>query len=146
MFKEMTLDECFKKGLLRKANLPKEAIKKEVELAEGALNEAESLSQSQHLNAAVIFIYTAMFHATRALLFRDGYSEKSHACLVIYLAEKYVKTGKLEQKFIWQMDNLRAERHQALYDMPKVYESEEVAELINQTGRFLEIIKETLQL
>ena len=62
----MTLKDCFEKGLLRKIKLPNDTIGKEIKLAENALNESESLSQSEHFNAAIIFVYTAMFHATRA--------------------------------------------------------------------------------
>lgn len=141
----MTLEECFGKGLLRELKASKGMIDKELELADSNLAEAESLNQLGHFNAAVIFIYTAMFHSARAILFSDGYSERSHACLILYLNEKYVKTGKLETKFILAIDDLRTDRHKTLYGTPKSYEAEEVSELINTAAEFIEKVKNIIK-
>ncbi len=141
----MSLEECFEKSLLRKIEASREMIDKELKLAEDNLKEAESLHQIKHFNAAVIFIYTSMFHAARAILFKDGYSERSHACLILYLDEKYIKTGKLEERFILTIDNLRADRHKTLYNTPASYNEDEVGELIDTAIEFIEKVKNILR-
>jgi len=140
----MTLEECLEKGLLRKIEASRGMIDKELRLAEENLKEAESLSQIKHFNASVIFIYTSMFHSARAILFKDGYSERSHACLILYLDEKYIKAGKLEERFILAMDNLRADRHKALYNTPATYTEDEVNELIETATEFKKKTKSTI--
>ncbi|MBS7643817.1 hypothetical protein KEJ26_04520 [Candidatus Bathyarchaeota archaeon] len=35
--------------------------------------------------------YSAMFHAARSLLIRDGVGEKSQVCVVRYLEDEYAK-------------------------------------------------------
>jgi uncharacterized protein (UPF0332 family) len=58
-----------------------------------------------------------MFHAARALLFRDGITERSHICIILYLQENYVKPGKLEQGFVNALNSLRIERHNEFYGL-----------------------------
>ena len=58
-----------------------------------------------------------MFHAGRALLFRDGIQEKSHYCLLVYLKEKY--TGRISAGILSSMDAYREERHEVLYSLEK---------------------------
>ena len=58
-----------------------------------------------------------MFHAARTILFLDGFREKSHACVARYLEEKYVKTGKLDKKWVELLDHSREIRHDDQYDL-----------------------------
>ena len=56
-----------------------------------------------------------MFHAGRALLFKDGFNEKSHYGLYVYIKEKY--KDKLEIRFLNELDALRIGRHEILYSL-----------------------------
>ena len=58
-----------------------------------------------------------MFHAGRALLYKDGFSEKSHFGLFVYIKERY--GNKLEPRFINELNSLRLERHELLYGLEK---------------------------
>ena len=138
----MTIEECIRKGLLRRARVSPDVIRIELSLAQSNLEEARSLNRLNHPNAAVIFIYTSMFHSARSLLYKDGYTERSHACLILYLIENYVRRGKVEARFVNVLDSLKSERHQTLYGTPKAYKMEAVNELIDTADEFLNSVRE----
>jgi uncharacterized protein (UPF0332 family) len=52
-----------------------------------------------------------MFHAARAILFKDGFKERSHICLILYVEEKYPSL----RGYARQVDQYRRARHNALY-------------------------------
>ncbi len=58
-----------------------------------------------------------MFHACRALLFKDGYREKSHYCVARYIEEKYVNNGRLDRIVVDLLDRFRELRHRDLYEL-----------------------------
>jgi uncharacterized protein (UPF0332 family) len=64
---------------------------------------------------ATIQAYYAMFHAARALLYAEGYREKSHYCLSIALLELYGDTGKLPLSLIKTFDRAMLLRESADY-------------------------------
>jgi uncharacterized protein (UPF0332 family) len=57
--------------------------------------------------------YTAMFHAARAILFRDGIKERSHECIPMYIRQRY--PGMAGQTNI--LNSYRIYRHEALYGL-----------------------------
>lgn len=93
-------NSCVDKGLLRKIPASKEKGSRSLEKAEKWLKEAEKTLKSGAFNSSALASYLAMFHSARAILFVDGYREKSHACIARYLEEKYVRPGKLEKKWV----------------------------------------------
>ncbi len=112
-----SLDDCFKLRLLRKVAPDMEKTKKSIEIARQRIESAEYLLKlSLKLNYPVIIeAYTAMFHAARALLYRDGIQEKSHYAVFIYLKEKYSNLIPLN---ITNLLNIyRIERHEAVYGL-----------------------------
>jgi len=74
----MKTSDCFKKRLLRNITPDKLKMKKALEMA-------EYLFSNEFYEESIVSSYTSMFQAARALLFRDGIIEKSHACVVAYL-------------------------------------------------------------
>jgi len=91
----------------------------------------------------IIFGYTAMFHAARALLYKDGIQEKSHLCVVIYLREKY--SDKFPISLINSFDNFRIERHETLYGL-EFTPTEEDAELaIEDAKKFINVVKKIIK-
>jgi len=85
----MKLKECFKRGLLRKEQFPEEIGKQEVSNAIRHLKNAEKCLQEGMYDLSVVSIYTSMFHAARAILFRDGIKERSHICVISYIKNHY---------------------------------------------------------
>lgn len=88
-----------------------------LKVSEDKLVEAEKLAKAGFGDAALVTAYASMFHAGRALLFKDGVVEKSHYCLVVYLRENYAKQGKIGPEIITMMDAFREERHDVLYSL-----------------------------
>lgn len=84
-----------------------------------------------------------MFHAARSILFFDGYREKSHACVARYLEEKYVKTGKLDRKWVELLDHSREIRHYDQYDL-SFFSTKEDAENALKSARDFLVVMENL--
>ena len=141
----MTLKDCFEKGLLRKTETSQNMIEKELFLSKENLAEAGELHKLGHEKAAAIFIYTSMFHSARAILFKDGYSERSHTCISLYVVDKFVKTGKLEAKYINSLDELKQKRHQTFYGTPATYETEEIGEFFETAKEFIGEVKKLVK-
>ena len=78
-----------------------------------------------------------MFHAARSILFYDGYREKSHACIARYLEEKYVKTGKLDKKWIELLDHNREIRHNDQYNISFFSTKTEATNALKAANDFL---------
>ena len=109
------LEECFERRQLRRIPPDAGKAKRSLETARLKLADAEALSQAGFPAMALVNAYASMFHACRALLFKDGVQEKSHFCLIAYVKEKYVKTGLLPAGIITLMDAFREQRHDVFY-------------------------------
>ncbi len=103
----MNFEECVRKGLLRRITPSEEKAMQSMKRAEKWLNDAEKSLEHGLYDNCLISSYLAMFHAARAVLFRDGWREKSHFCIARYQEEKYARAGKLERVWIDVLDRLR---------------------------------------
>jgi uncharacterized protein (UPF0332 family) len=112
---ETKLQDCFDERKLRKISPDKLKAEQSIKVAEEKLIEAEELRKAGFPKMAVVLAYSSMFHAGRALLYKDGIQEKSHYCLVVYLKENYVWGGKLDSEIITSMDHFREERNDVFY-------------------------------
>lgn len=100
--------------------------------------------RSKAFDSSVLSSYLVMFHSARAILFFDGYREKSHACVARYLEEKYVKTKKLEKKWIELLDHHREVRHEDQYDLSFFSTDEEAKNALESAKQFLERMRQLL--
>ncbi len=85
-----------------------------------------------------------MFHAARALLYRDGYREKSHYCIARYLEEKHVQTGRLPQIVVDLIDRFRELRHEDLYELEYSATREDAEEALENAKLVITYIKRIL--
>lgn len=139
----MDVEACFNQGLLKKESPDTEKVKKSVEVAIHKLSLAKRLFGLKIFEETIVNSYSAMFHAARALLFKDGVKEKSHYALFLYLKEKY--SDKLERRFINELNALRLERHEISYGLEKPEISEiEAWEVIKVSEDFIAAIKRIL--
>ncbi|MEM4195063.1 MAG: HEPN domain-containing protein [Candidatus Anstonellales archaeon] len=122
MFEE--LERCFEERKLRKTRPDFIKSKKSIESARACLEEAELDLKSGALRSALVMAYASMFHAVRAVLYKDGVQEKSHYCMIRYVDEKYAKKGKFPLHLINAIEAFKEERHGALYG----FESDDVSE------------------
>ena len=120
------IEDCFRFRLLRKITPDAEKTKRSLEVSKQRLIEADRAIQLKIYDFAILEAYMAMFHASRALLYKDGIQEKSHFAIFIYLKEKYSDIIPLH---ILNFLNVhRIERHEAMYGLE--YKPEEQDALV----------------
>ncbi len=134
-------NECIKKGLLRKTPSSKDKAERSIERAKRWLQESEKNIGAGAHNSAVLSSYLAMFHSARAILFKDGYREKSHACVARYLEELYVKKKLLDEKWVELLDHYREIRHSDQYNLSFFTTEEEAKKALESAKEFIEIMK-----
>ena len=106
-------DSCVSQGLLRRIPPSQRQAEEQMKKAEILLAEAKLALKNNSPNSAVIGGYSAMLDAARALLFRDGWREKSHACVAKYLEAEYSKELGAEEVELF--DEYRDKRHKTMY-------------------------------
>ena len=65
-------------------------VKKELSVARSDLSDAKEGYENKRYKWSTIQAYYAMFHAARALIYSQGYREKSHYCLAVALRALFV--------------------------------------------------------
>ncbi len=141
----MSLEDCFESRQLRE--IPPDLLKagKSLETAEYKLVEARELSNAGFGSAAIVTAYASMLHSARALLYRDGFQEKSHYCVIQYLKEKYAKIGSLQSVLVTVMDAFRAERHDIMYGFaPSKVKSEDVEAAVENAGEMIKAVRKLI--
>lgn len=141
----MDIGECLEKGLLKEDKKDIEKAKKSIEIARYKLSIAKRTFDVKIFEESIINAYAAMFHAGRSLLFKDGFKEKSHYGLFVYIKEKY--SDKLEPRFINELNALRLERHELLYGLEKQEIKEvEAEDIIKIAEDFIKVIKDLINI
>ncbi len=141
----MRLTDCYDKGLLRKRRPDPLKSERAVELAKSDLDRAAKLMESEFYMESRLLSYTRMFQAARALLFKDGVFERSHACVVEYLRVNYTKKHILDINYVNWLDSLRVERHETLYGLDIIDVSkEETEDALSKGLKFVEKIIDIL--
>ena len=142
----MRLEDCYNKGLLRRRRPDILKSERALEIAKEDLNRAmELLNHSFYIESRLIS-YTAMFQAARALLFKDGVFERSHACVVEYLRKNYTREHILGTNYINWLDSLRVDRHESLYGLEKMDVTQEDAnDSYQKASKFIQKIEEILK-
>ncbi len=129
--------ECIRQRLLRKVPESNRKAEKSLETAYNWLDEAKKNLAADSFNSCLISSYLAMFHSARAILFKDGFREKSHACIARFLEHMYVKPGILEQKYVDLLDHRREIRHQNQYSFNFISTEEDCEQALETTKMFL---------
>ena len=142
----MNIEDCLEEGLLKKVPPNKDKAIKSLEKSKHLLELAESELNNGFYESAIVSAYMSVFHAARAILFRDGFKERSHYALYVYISEKY--EGKIEKWLINELNALRLQRHELMYDIEKSVEvlEEDANTALNIAKEFLRSIKKILNL
>jgi uncharacterized protein (UPF0332 family) len=130
-------NDCIKESLLKRIPPSKDKAVQSFKKSHEWLREAENSLKGEAFGSAILASYTAMFHAVRAILFFDGFREKSHACVARYLEEKYAKTGKLDKKWVELLDHSREIRHNDQYDLSFFSTKEEAGKALESARDFV---------
>ena len=137
----MNLNDCFEKGLLRKSRFPENVVDKEINNAKRHIENAKRCIETEMFDLAIVSIYTAMFHAARSILFRDGIKERSHICVLIYIQEKYPNLDEYARG----LDNYRRSRHTMLYGIDVEMIAEDAIYGLSLAKKFIETVQDELQ-
>ncbi len=137
----MKLTECFQKGLLKRTSPDMENAARSLKLSMNNIEDAIANLSIHRYRVVAISSYSAMFHAARAILFRDGIKERSHECIPVYLKEKYPELETLANI----LDSYRRFRHDAIYGLDFVMDEEEARTALDSAKEFLEKIKIFIQ-
>ncbi|MCK5149540.1 HEPN domain-containing protein [Candidatus Pacearchaeota archaeon] len=135
----MDVNDCFKKRILRKISPNLEKANSSIKIAEAKLEEAKKLFGAGFFNNSVLSVYTSMFHAVRAILYKEGIQEKSHYATYVYINEKY--SDKIPQHLINSFNILREDRHEILYGFDLNILKEDAENAILDSEEFLEEVK-----
>jgi len=85
-----------------------------------------------------------MFHAARAILWHDGYREKSHYCVARYLEAVYIKKRFLETEWVDLLDYYRDLRHDDSYSTSFTATEEDCKGAVKTSKKFVKRMKELL--
>lgn len=134
-------NDCMRKGLLRRIPPSKDKAAQSLKKAQEWLKEAENSLKGGAFGSSILASYMTMFHAARAILFFDGFREKSHACVARYLEEKHVKAGKLDKKWVELLDHSREVRHNDQYDISFFSTKEDADNALKSASDFITAMK-----
>jgi uncharacterized protein (UPF0332 family) len=132
------LGECIEKGLIRKTLPSPEQARGSLSKAKVLLQEAKAAFSAKNYNSTVMVAYAALFTAARAVLFRDGFRERSHACVARYLEEKY--SDKLPPNSISFLDYYRETRHEVQYEASYLADGECASQMLVFADGFIAAI------
>lgn len=138
------IEDCFRKGLLRRVEPSLTKSKESIAEAREWLSEARKNVSAEAYKSALSSLYLAIFHSARAVLFRDGVREKSHYCVGVYLG-KYVEQGVLEEDWVLIFDRMRSVRHSDQYSFQAHPSKEEVESGIDIAGKFVNRMEKLLE-
>lgn len=136
----MNLDDCLKEGLLKKTKPSFSMSQDSLARASSYIDKARSNLDLNNYDLVVVCAYTSMFHAARALLFRDGYKERSHICLISFIEEKYPEIGSYAR----QVDLYRRARHNALYNPNSIQSLADAEVAVESAKAFLTKVESML--
>ncbi len=141
------IEDLIKKGLLAKMQPDKQKAFNSLELAEGRIDKGKAELKAEFFDDALLSAYTSMFHSCRALMFKDGFKERSHYAVCEYIREKY--QGKIEAKYINELNVLRTMRHKVIYGdenlLPKEVQEAEAESSIKLAEGFLAAVEKLLK-
>jgi len=109
------------------------------------LEEAKKNLKNKTYRSCILSSYLAMFHSARAILYADGYREKSHFAVARYLESQYTDKDKLEEKWIELLDHTREKRHGDQYGISFTTTKKEAKNALNSAEKFTRRMEELLE-
>lgn len=131
--------KCLERDKIVKLEKSETLVAKELELAESDLSFSKDSLLSDNYKWSTIQSYYSMFHTARALLYVQGYREKSHFCLIEAIRNLYVEKGILSFEFLEALQLGKSLRENA--DYYGDFSKEDAEKLMNVAVKFLEEAK-----
>jgi uncharacterized protein (UPF0332 family) len=127
-----TIEDCFRRGL-RRTDPDIDSAKRSILTAQKHLKNADVTFSATVYSAAVICSYEAMFHAARAILFKDGVKEHSHICIPVYMKDAYPEL----ESYANVLDTYRIYREKVAYGLDIEVVEEEARDAIENASEFV---------
>lgn len=137
----MNLKDCFEKELLRPFKFDRSVIEKEISNSKRHLTNAQKCVKDEMYDLAVVSVYTSMFHAARAILYRDGFKERIYTYLIEYIKENYSKLND----FLKVLETYRESRHAVLYGLDVSAMKEDAIYGIDVAKKFIEAVRKEVE-
>lgn len=138
----MSVDDLLRQGYLKRIPPSEERARKSVAVAEKYLSQAKQALEAEMIEMAVLAAYSCVFHAARAILFRDGVGERSHFAVYEYLKEKHRGLGADK---IDSFNLHRRFRHSVAYGLDTEVSEGDASESVKFAESFLKKVKEYLK-
>lgn len=119
-------------------------IVKEMQGANYDLERARESLEEEDFKWATVQAYYAMFHSARALLYSQGYREKSHRALLTAIREIFLRSGELGNDLIEDFSNAMDLREEADYGM--TFSETGAEEVVEKARNFMQRVKEILKI
>ncbi|MFH0986765.1 MAG: HEPN domain-containing protein [Candidatus Micrarchaeota archaeon] len=135
----ISINELLGKKLLLRTEPSMDKAIKSIEVSEKYLIKAKANFKINLYDVAVLLAYSSMFHAARALLFKEGFKERAHWAVVEYLRSRY--SSELSEPTINKLDTFRILRHSTAYGLDSETDSEEAKMMLEFAAEFIEKVK-----
>jgi len=138
----MKIDYLIEKGLLIKSKATEQEITGSMTISERFLEKAEGNQKIEYFDIAFSLAYQSMFHAARALLFKNDLKERSHKAITTALKEIYQEKTELKE-LLDTLDSYRITRHAIQYTGAGCAK-EDSEEAIKDAEKFIEAVESVL--
>ena len=141
-----TLDfqKCLENKKIKPFPKGKILVSKELEIAKDDWRAAKESLTKKNYKWSTIQSYYSMFHAARALLFHQGYRERSHYCLVVGIRELYVNKNLLSRSLLEALQIGKTLRENA--DYYAEFSQSGAKDMVDKTKEFLEETRKILSI
>jgi uncharacterized protein (UPF0332 family) len=127
---------------LLRARVNRGLIVKEIQVAEADLNDARDSLKERKFKWATIQGYYSMFHAARALVYGQGFREKSHYALLV--AIRSLLPEKIGASLIKDFEDAMSLREEADYGL--TFSEDGASSSVEGAERFLKRAREILKI
>jgi uncharacterized protein (UPF0332 family) len=109
-------NKCLENKKITPFTRGKKLVRKEISDAQSDLFDSKAGYDTKRYKWSTIQAYYAMFHAARALIYSEGYREKSHYCLAVALRALFVDKNTMDAQLVRDFLNAMNLREAADYE------------------------------
>lgn len=112
-----------------------------IETAYEALDSATHSADGGFLSAATSRLYYAAFYAVKALLVFNSIQTKTHAATMGQFSQHFVKTGRIDKKYVKLLYELFDNRQEGDYEERVVFDEESIRSYFEPVREMIEKIE-----